>query len=235
MKLVVAARTCHADRMVLSLPLRTRVFELIMRPLDKLRPKTVGRAHGRVLEVGVATGLNLAHYPPVERLVGIDPDDDKLTIARQRAAALGLTVELVCAGAETLPFPDASFDVVIVTWVLCSIPELAPSLREINRVLVPGGELAWVEHGRSPHRLTHLGQRLAGPVWTGLTGCHLTREPRRLVAEAGFEEVQYVVIGAGPLNPFPMYAGLARRAEAEPIATSIGDGAGESEATIPTR
>lgn len=183
-----------------------------MRPLDKLRPKTLAHARGHVLEVGVGTGLNFRFYPPgVTQLTGIEPDPDKLAHARVRASALPCPATLIVAGAEALPFADATFDTVVVTWALCTIPEVERALREIRRVLKPGGLLTYIEHARSPHVPMRLFQRLANPAWQRLSGgCHLTRDPRALVSAAGFVHERYVTVGASPLNPFPVFAGLAR-------------------------
>lgn len=192
--------------------LAVRALEKIMGPLDKLRPKTLAHARGRVLEVGVGTGLNFRFYPPdIEHLTGIEPDPVKLEHARARAAVLPCPVTLVAASAEALPFPDASFDTAVITWALCTIPEVERALREVRRVLRPGGMLTYIEHTRSPHAPMRLLQRLVDPAWQRVSGgCHLTREPRALVSAAGFVHEHWVEVNARPWNPFPVFAGLAR-------------------------
>lgn len=188
-----------------------------MRPLDKLRPKTIVLARGRTLELGVGTGLNFAFYgPEVTHLTGLEPDPANLSLARERAAALSCEWELVQGDAQSIPLPDATFDTVVATWTLCSIGDPARALREVRRVLVPGGQLVYLEHGRSPHRAMRLAQRLADPCWQRVSrGCHLMREPHRLVADAGLAPERIITVSASPWSPFPMFAGLARRPPAQ--------------------
>jgi ubiquinone/menaquinone biosynthesis C-methylase UbiE len=119
--------------------------------LTAYRDQTVGCARGLVLEVGVGSGLNVPLYrPPVTRLFGIDPSPELLDLARSRVVDAPVPVSLVRASAERLPFEDAAFDTVVMTWTLCSIPNPVAALTEMRRVLKPGGELLFVEHGLSP-------------------------------------------------------------------------------------
>ncbi len=116
------------------------------------RQRWVPRTHGRVLELGVGTGLNLAFYDPtrVEQVVAIDPSAALLARAQARATAAPVPVELRAANAEALPFAAASFDSVLVTYSLCSIDQLGAALGETRRVVRPGGDVIFVEHGRAP-------------------------------------------------------------------------------------
>ncbi len=146
--------------------------------LRERREQLVPKAHGAVLEIGIGSGLNLPYYDArrLRRLCAVDPSAELLAMARKRAGRLKMDVELVQQTAERLPFPDASFDSVLLTWTLCSIPDPAAALAEIRRVLKAGGALLFVEHGLSPdpgvarwqHRLTPLWRPIAG-------GCHLDR------------------------------------------------------------
>ena len=165
------------------------VLNLVMkdRRLRERREQLVPRAHGSVLEIGIGSGLNLPFYDTsrVRRLCAVDPSAELLAMARGKAGRLKIDVELVQQSAERLPFPDASFDSALLTWTLCSIPDPATALGEIRRVLKPGGELFFVEHGLSPdpgvarwqHRLTPLWRPLAG-------GCHLDRRIDALIGAA---------------------------------------------------
>lgn len=154
------------------------------RRLRERREALVPNSHGAVLEIGIGSGLNLPYYDTsrVRRLCAVDPSAELLAMARKKARRLNMDVELVQQGAEHLPFPSASFDSALLTWTLCSIPDPAAALAEIRRVLKPGGELFFVEHGLSPdpgiarwqHRLTPLWRPLAG-------GCHLDRPVEALV------------------------------------------------------
>lgn len=149
------------------------------------------RATGDVLEIAIGTGLNLPHYPAGSRLTGIELSAEMLELARTRAADLGLEIDLRQGDAEALDFPDASFDTVVCTYALCTIPEDRRAVREAARVLRPGGQLVLAEHVRSPRRLIRAVQRLLEPLTLRLGGDHLLRDPLdHLHAEGlGVEEV----------------------------------------------
>lgn len=153
------------------------------------RQKLIPLAHGRVLEVGLGTGRNLPFYDRqrVSQVVGVDPALSLHPIARRRVAASGLDVELMGLSAERLPAPDASFDTVVSTWTLCSIPDPVAALREMRRVLKPGGQLLFSEHGLAPEPGVARWQTRLQPYWKPLAGgCHLDRDIPALLAEAGF-------------------------------------------------
>lgn len=153
------------------------------------RQTLVPRAYGRVLEVGVGTGLNLRHYDRqrVRSLTVLDPAESLHRLARQRAERAGLPVELLGLSAERIPLRDHSFDTVVMTWTLCSIPEPQAALREMRRVLAPQGQLLFCEHGLSPEPAVQRWQRRLEPWWSPCTGgCHLTRDVPQLLREAGF-------------------------------------------------
>lgn len=152
------------------------------------RRQWVPRARGDVLEIGVGSGLNLAFYDParVRRVVAIDPSRPLLARAAPRAAAASVPVELVDARAESLPFPDASFDSVVMTYTLCSIGEPLRALAEVRRVLRPDGELLFVEHGLADDERTRGWQRRLTPLWKRVAGnCHLDRDVPALLEQAG--------------------------------------------------
>jgi ubiquinone/menaquinone biosynthesis C-methylase UbiE len=154
--------------------------------LRKLRRRLVGGARGRVLELGIGTGLNLPYYPCDAELVAIDPDEGLLESARKRAAALGRPVTLHVARAEELPFVDRSFDTVIATLVFCTIAEPEQALREVHRVLRPGGDFKLIEHVRVPWGARV--QDFLTPLWKHIAnGCHLNRDSLNLVRSNGFE------------------------------------------------
>jgi ubiquinone/menaquinone biosynthesis C-methylase UbiE len=147
---------------------------------------------GEVLEIGAGTGANLTHYPAtIERLVLIEPDRHMRAKLEPKLAAAGLPfpVELVDAGVDPLPFEDASFDAVISTMVLCSVPDQEVALAELHRVLRPGGTFVYLEHVaavENPKR--HKWQRRIEPVWKHVVGnCHLTRTTDQAILAAGFE------------------------------------------------
>ncbi|HJL14193.1 MAG TPA: methyltransferase domain-containing protein [Sandaracinaceae bacterium LLY-WYZ-13_1] len=159
-------------------------------PIDRQRAKVVPEAEGRVLELGVGSGLNFEHYDParVEAVVGLDPSGPLLAKARPRAGRHRFDVELVEGSAEAIPHPEESFDTVVVTYSLCSIPDPARALAEIRRVLRTTGRLVFSEHGRAPDAWPHFTQRRLNPMWSRLGGgCHLDRDVPTLLASAGFD------------------------------------------------
>lgn len=163
------------------------------------RDKVVPLAQGDVLEVGVGTGLNFAHYDAtkVRRIVGLDPAKEMHRLARKRMSRAGLEVELLALSAEGIPFEGATFDTVLVTYTLCSIASPVAALREMRRVLKPGGRLIFCEHGRAPDAAVRRWQDRLTPVWTRIAGgCHLNRDVPALLAEAGLrcEDMQSVYL-----------------------------------------
>jgi len=185
------------------------------RRMQPLRRPTVEQAAGVVVEFGFGSGPNLPLYPPaVTTVLAVEPS----AVARRRAAPRlagrpDLEVRFVGLDGACVPLPDGVADTVVSTFTLCTIPDVAAALAEAARLLRPGGRLLFLEHGRSQdprvarrqERLEPWQRRLAG-------GCHLTREPARLVAAAGFEleSVQRFRI-PGPRVLTEMTRGTARR------------------------
>lgn len=159
------------------------------KPVRKQREKVVPLASGDVLEVGMGTGLNVPFYDKarVRRIVGVDPAQQMHRLALRRIRAAGLPVELVGLSAERLPLADASFDSVVCTYTLCSIPEPLTALREIRRVLKPGGRLLFSEHGVAPDESVQRWQRRLQPIWGPLAGgCQLSLDVPAELKAAGF-------------------------------------------------
>ena len=153
-------------------PWLAAMLDWAMRPLYPARRLVIPEARGSVLEVGVGTGLNFGLYGAVDELVGIEPDPNMLVRARARVASLAFPVTLHQVGAERMPFPDARFDTVVVTFTLCTIPDPPAALAEIRRVLKPGGKLLFVEHTRSvqpPLGALQLAAQLVDRLRGGLT------------------------------------------------------------------
>ncbi len=153
------------------------------------REKVVPLAEGRVLEVGIGSGLNLGYYDAsrVEKLWGLEPSPQMVALAAEPAAKVAFEVEFIGLPADEVPLEDDAADTVVLTYTLCTIPETEPALREMARVLAPGGRLLFVEHGAAPdpgvrrwqNRLNRLWKRLGG-------GCNLNREIPSLIEAGGF-------------------------------------------------
>lgn len=157
--------------------------------VSRQRERVVPLARGEVLEVGIGTGLNLRHYDKarVTRLVGLDPSLELHPLARERMAEAGLDVELIGLSAEKMALPDASFDTLVCTYTLCSIPDPLAALGEMRRVLKPAGRLLYCEHGRAPDASVRRWQDRLQPLWGPLAGgCHLGRDIPALLRAAQF-------------------------------------------------
>ncbi len=181
--------------------------------LVRYRSRVVPAATGRVLEVGIGSGLNLPFYGEgVTRIIGIDPSPKLLDMARAGAPGIRMALELVQGSAEAIPLEDRSIDTVVSTWTLCSVPEVHHALGELRRVLKPGGRLLFVEHGRAPDAHVRWWQDHLTPAWERLSGgCHLNRAVDELIRSAGFRferiETGYM---PGPKAMTFMYEGSAR-------------------------
>lgn len=185
-----------------------------IKPVYKQREKVVPRAAGRVLEIGIGTGLNLRHYDKrkITKLVGLDPAMQMHRLAEKRCRQSALEVELIGLSAEKIPLEDASFDVVVVTFTLCTIPDPVAALKEMRRVLVPGGRLLYCEHGAAPDANVRDWQSRITPYWKKAAGgCHLDRDIPALLREAGFtiEELEESYL-PGPKIFMYNYWGMAR-------------------------
>lgn len=173
-------------------PVHAALYDPLMRlaergGLAERRRRLLAEATGRVLEVGAGTGLNLRHYRDVDSVVVIEPDAAmrKRLLARAGSAAVG--VEVRDTPIESTGLAGASFDTVVCTLVLCTVADQSVALREIRRLLAPGGRLLFLEHVRSPGWRGRM-QAVATPVWaaTAGAGCHLDRRTLDAVRAAGF-------------------------------------------------
>jgi ubiquinone/menaquinone biosynthesis C-methylase UbiE len=177
-------------------------YDREMALLDRLlfrdtRQWICGQATGQVLEVAIGTGLNIGLYPDGVALTGIDLSPAMLAIARHRAHELGRTVDLRCENAETLNFPDASFDTVVCTFSLCGIPDHKQAVAEMVRVLRPGATLLLADHVAAAHPVLRAVQGVAEMVSVPLAGEHLRRRPIELVRSAGLRIVRHDRFAAG--------------------------------------
>ena len=151
------------------------------------RRRLLAGARGAVLEIGGGTGANLPHYRNVDRVIVAEPDPFMRKRLDQKLADVCVPVEVSTAGAETLPFPDGSFDTVVSTLVLCTVPDQEVALDEVRRVLRPGGRLLFIEHVRAAGSTARWQDRIE-PLWGRLLGgCHPNRDTVAAIEEAGFE------------------------------------------------
>ena len=181
--------------------------------LRDMRRAVLTGARGRVLEIGAGTGLNLDLYPlDVSDLTLVEPDPHMVKQLRHRVTASRSPAQVVEAPGERLPFEDASFDTVVVTLVLCTVPDQEGTLAEIKRVLKPDGEFLFMEHVRSPHQeLAKWQDRLEKP-WRFLgDGCHCNRDTEAAIKAAGFElsDVEHPKLPKAPPIVKPMAKGRA--------------------------
>ena len=159
------------------------------KPIAKQRAKVVPAASGRVLELGMGSGLNLPFYDPakVSEVAAVEPSKELREKAEAAAASAGVRVALQDGRAEALPYESGSFDCVVCTFTLCSVQDPAASLAESRRVLKPGGRFLFCEHGLAPDPDVVKWQRRIEPVWKVIAcGCHLTRPVASAIEAAGF-------------------------------------------------
>ncbi len=187
-------------------------FAMRNRELARYRRRIVGAAQGEVLEIGIGSGLNLPFYPAsAARVVGLDPAPELIRMARAAAVRAGREVEFLTGSAEAIPLADASVDTVVTTWTLCSIDDPAVALREMRRVLKPGGRLLFAEHGLAPDPGVRRWQHRLTPLWRPIAGgCRLDRPIAELIRAGGFElkdfSAEYL---RGPKVMTYIYAGSA--------------------------
>jgi ubiquinone/menaquinone biosynthesis C-methylase UbiE len=192
-----------------------RLCDLAMRnkQLVPFRERVIGAAEGRVLEIGVGSGMNLPFYrPPVREVLALEPAPRLVTMARGASRATSMPVSFLEASAEAIPLHEHSVDTIVTTWTLCSIPQAATALAEMRRVLRPGGKLLFVEHGLAPDEGVRRWQDRLTPAWRCISGgCHLNRPIRSMIEGAGFR-IDRIVTGyiPGPKPMTFMYEGNAR-------------------------
>jgi ubiquinone/menaquinone biosynthesis C-methylase UbiE len=191
------------------------VCDLAMRNrrLAPYRERVVAAAEGRVLEIGIGSGLNLPFYrSQTQELLGLEPGPRLIKMARRIAQDSKRRVNFIEGSAEAIPLESHVVDTVLTTWTLCTIPNAGAALTEMRRVLRPGGRLLFVEHGLAPDRGVRKWQDRLTPIWSHISGgCHLNRPIRVLIENAGFRidrlDTGYM---PGPKLMAFMYEGGAR-------------------------
>ena len=203
------------------MPKNYRLFAAVYDPLlsraertfyPEYRRRAAGGARGRVLEIGAGSGANLPYYPPDATLTAVDANIHMLRRLKAKAADANVEVDVHHVDAEALPFDDESFDTVVATLMLCSVDDQARVLAEAWRVLVPGGEIRFVEHVKSLDRGWAFFQNATAFPWKHLAaGCHPNRDTLQAIVDAGFdlEDADHFLFGPYPVRPHVV--GAARK------------------------
>ena len=162
-------------------------------PVARQRQKVAPLVEGKVLEIGIGSGLNLPFYDKskIDELWGLDPSEELSYMARKVSDSENIEVNFISSGAEEIPLPDKYFDSVLITYTMCTIPEVARANREIKRVLKTGGKLIFCEHGEAPDENIRKWQKRINPFWGKLAGgCNIDRKIPKLIQNSGFEIVE---------------------------------------------
>ena len=160
------------------------------KPVSYQRKKVVPLAEGKVLEIGIGSGLNLPFYDKakIDEIWGLDPSEELSEMAKQVADKESMEVKFISSGAEDIPLPDNYFDTVLVTYTMCTIPEVQRANQEIRRVLKDDGKMIFCEHGEAPDQNIRKWQNRINPFWGKLAGgCNINRNIPSLIQESGFD------------------------------------------------
>ena len=163
------------------------------KPVARQREKVVPLAEGRVLEIGIGSGLNLPFYDKtkVDEIWGLEPSEELSGMARTFATLEGMKVNFISSGAEEIPLPDDHFDSVLITYTMCTIPEVIRANTEIRRVLKDQGKMIFCEHGVAPDDNIKKWQKRINPFWGKIAGgCNINRNIPSLIQESGFDIVE---------------------------------------------
>ena len=162
-------------------------------PVSRQRQKVVPLVEGKVLEVGVGSGLNLPFYDKskIDELWGLDPSEELSDMARKLADRENIVVNFISSGAEEISLPDDHFDSVLVTYTMCTIPEVIRANGEIRRVLKNGGKMIFCEHGEAPDENIRKWQKRINPIWGKFAGgCNINRKIPSLIEDSGFDIIE---------------------------------------------
>ena len=163
------------------------------KPVSYQRKKVVPLAEGKVLEIGIGSGLNLPFYDKakIDEIWGLDPAEELSEMAKQVADEESMEVKFISSGAEDIPLPDNYFDCVLVTYTMCTIPEVQRANQEIRRVLKEDGKMIFCEHGEAPDQNIRKWQNRINPFWGKLAGgCNINRKIPSLIQDSGFDIIE---------------------------------------------
>ena len=163
------------------------------KPILRQRQKVVPLAEGKVLEIGIGSGLNLPYYEKskIDEVWGLDPSEELSAMARIVADQESIEVNFISSGAEEIPLPDNHFDSVLITYTMCTIPEVLRANQEIRRVLREDGKMIFCEHGEAPDENIRKWQKRINPFWRKIAGgCNINRKIPSLIQDSGFDIVE---------------------------------------------
>jgi ubiquinone/menaquinone biosynthesis C-methylase UbiE len=186
------------------------------KPINYQRQKVVPLAKGKVLDIGIGSGLNIPFYnsDQIDKVIGIDPSYELIELAKELANDSKASIELVIGSAESIPYPDNFFDTVLVTYTMCTIPNVAIANKEMWRVLKDDGRLIFCEHGLAPDKKISKWQNRIDPFWGKIAGgCHLNRDIQKLITDAGFsfESLDKMYIPSTPKFAGYNYWGIGKK------------------------
>ena len=186
------------------------------KPINYQRQKVVPLAKGKVLDIGIGSGLNIPFYnsDKIDQVIGIDPSHELIELAKELANDSKASIELVIGSAESIPYPDNFFDTVLVTYTMCTIPNVAIANKEMWRVLKDDGRLIFCEHGLAPDKKISKWQNRIDPFWGKIAGgCHLNRDIQKLITDAGFsfESLDKMYIPSTPKFAGYNYWGIGKK------------------------
>ncbi|MDA8899805.1 class I SAM-dependent methyltransferase [Gammaproteobacteria bacterium] len=186
------------------------------KPINYQRQKVVPLAKGKVLDIGIGSGLNIPFYnsDKIDQVIGIDPSHELIELAKELANDSKASIELVIGSAESIPYPDNFFDTVLVTYTMCTIPNVSIANKEIWRVLKDDGRLIFCEHGLAPDKKISKWQNRIDPFWSKIAGgCHLNRDIQKLITDAGFsfESLDKMYIPSTPKFAGYNYWGIGKK------------------------
>ena len=186
------------------------------KPINYQRQKVVPLAKGKVLDIGIGSGLNIPFYnsDQIDKVIGIDPSHELIDLAKDLANKSRVSIDLVIGSAESIPYPDNFFDTVLVTYTMCTIPNVAIANKEMWRVLKDDGRLIFCEHGLAPDKKISKWQNRIDPFWGKIAGgCHLNRDIQKLITDAGFsfESLDKMYIPSTPKFAGYNYWGIGKK------------------------
>ena len=160
------------------------------KPINYQRNKVVPLAKGIVLEIGIGSGLNIPFYNKnnIEKIIGLDPSEELNFLAKKVAKKNNIEIDFIISGAEDIALPDNSIDTILITYTLCTIPDLDNSMAEIKRVLKSDGKFIFCEHGIAPDQNIVKWQTRINPIWKALMGgCNINRNIPKIISDGGFD------------------------------------------------